>query len=236
MSLEQLTFWSQGCLARVFQRPGSNEERQMTASSGRMLLPLFKWRGPVGWLSKMLITSSIWHSSWLQLTWRAKATKSGRIYFQLVPSVRRIEDNDALLWRTPQAHDGKSGQQQQGYTMDLSHQVQALWPTPTASLPNDGNGFGTSLSMAVQMWPTSKATQRGGGASEKNRHSPDLSTVVKMGPTTSQGRLNPDWVECLMGLPVGWTDIDGPLYQETSKRNGSRRARSRTKSPIGQEG
>lgn len=22
------------------------------------------------------------------------------------------------------------------------------------------------------------------------------------------GQLNPDWVECLMGLPIGWTDID----------------------------
>lgn len=23
-----------------------------------------------------------------------------------------------------------------------------------------------------------------------------------------KGQLNPDWVECLMGFPIGWTDID----------------------------
>jgi hypothetical protein len=29
-----------------------------------------------------------------------------------------------------------------------------------------------------------------------------------------QGNLNPEWVEALMGFPVGYTDINGPQVQE----------------------
>lgn len=28
----------------------------------------------------------------------------------------------------------------------------------------------------------------------------------------NNGQLNPDWVECLMGFPIGWTDINGPQH------------------------
>jgi hypothetical protein len=38
------------------------------------------------------------------------------------------------------------------------------------------------------------------------------------------GVLNPAWVECLMGLPVGWTDIGGQPGEALSKMMGSRRA------------
>ena len=31
--------------------------------------------------------------------------------------------------------------------------------------------------------------------------------------TTAGGQLNPDWVECLMGFPVGWTDVDAELQE-----------------------
>lgn len=41
-------------------------------------------------------------------------------------------------------------------------------------------------------------------------------------------RLNPDWVECLQGFPVGWTK-DGPLRRARGATGGSRRG-ARTKS------
>lgn len=37
------------------------------------------------------------------------------------------------------------------------------------------------------------------------------------------GRLNPEWVRCLMGFPPGWLDIDGPLPTDANSTNGSRR-------------
>jgi DNA (cytosine-5)-methyltransferase 1 len=65
-----------------------------------------------------------------------------------------------------------------------------LWPTPTVcgnhnrhgASPNAGDG----LSTAVKMWAMPNA------ADCKGSH--------------SVGSINPDWLECLMGYPIGWTN------------------------------
>jgi len=56
------------------------------------------------------------------------------------------------------------------------------WPTPTARDWKDGSGIGTA--------PINNLLGR------------------MVSPSAEAGALNPDWVECLMGLPVGWTDPD----------------------------
>jgi len=45
--------------------------------------------------------------------------------------------------------------------------------------------------------------------------------------TAAKGQLNPEWVECLMGFPQGWTDIDGPpapANNTTGNRRGLQQA------------
>ena len=49
-----------------------------------------------------------------------------------------------------------------------------------------------------------------------------LDTAVKA--CGSQGRLNPEWVECLMGFPIGWTD--GLPTEAKPNKSGSHRGRS----------
>ena len=49
----------------------------------------------------------------------------------------------------------------------------------------NGNGFGTPLAIAIQLWPKAETLR-------------------------TAGQLNPAWVEILQGLPVGWTDLDVP--------------------------
>lgn len=50
-------------------------------------------------------------------------------------------------------------------------------------------------------WPTpSKSDATGGPGSSGREGGPNLRTAVK-------GSLNPDWVEWLMGWPVGWTAL-----------------------------
>jgi len=67
----------------------------------------------------------------------------------------------------------------------------------------NGNGFGLTLDTAVKMWTTPKArdSRSPGGVSEHQRHTPDL-------PIQAGGKLNPQWVEWLMGVPIGWTDLE----------------------------
>lgn len=100
-----------------------------------------------------------------------------------------------------------------------------FWPTPVASegVKGSANGSKDFLSARV-VWPTPKSSLRGDCPSERNRNSPDLPSAVKIRPTPSTtdyrtgyrtdseaapgGKLNPDWVEWLMGWPIGWTSTE----------------------------
>lgn len=113
---------------------------------------------------------------------------------------------------------------------NASSSSRGLWPTPTsgdakasgaAGYPTvSGRHSGTTLTDAtVRGWLTPRAHDGRGGAGRAatTEGGPDLRT-------TAVGRLNPAWVESLMGFPPGWTD--GPPVQAKRSTNGKRRARS----------
>ena len=66
-----------------------------------------------------------------------------------------------------------------------------------------------------QKWPTPKTRDWKDGTSQgtMNRQSPDLGKVV--GQSKETGSLNPNWVEWLMGWPIGFTDLK-PLETDKS--------------------
>ena len=169
MSSDPLTsLWGES-LASLSAVPGSNVAQRMTVTSGLKCSGLLRKPGPVGCLSRTFLLSSAWRSTWLRLTWKAKATKSGRLYFLLVPQVRRISECAPSLWRTPQAEDHKSGRQQQGYQLNLTHQV--LWPTPVArdkKRPGPGSKQ-RHLSNVVRLWPTPTVIDSGSGRVNRSR-------------------------------------------------------------------
>ena len=67
----------------------------------------------------------------------------------------------------------------------------ALWPTPQAA------------DASPKLWPTPNATDHKGAGQQSDRgHGGDDL------PTAVGGSLNPDWVEWLMGFPIGWTDLE----------------------------
>ena len=71
----------------------------------------------------------------------------------------------------------------------------ATWPTPCAS---EGLDCGTN-------WASLAAVDKGGRIARR--------MATRGGPETQQSpaaQLNPNWVEWLMGWPIGWTDL-GPL-------------------------
>lgn len=73
--------------------------------------------------------------------------------------------------------------------------------------------FGPSLSVAIQLWATPQA---------RDYRIPDKPNSVRsqrkkvegwslnVNEQVGGGKLNPDWVEGLMGFPTGWTDINSP--------------------------
>jgi hypothetical protein len=84
------------------------------------------------------------------------------------------------------------------------------WPTPVATdgshggrvTPRKGREGGNlveAISARMYPTPTTQDAANNGGPSHSERNTPPLNAVVG-------GTLNPDWVEWLMGWPVGWTD------------------------------
>ena len=134
------------------------------------------------------------------------------------PTTQEIEHPNAELTHTGRrlSKDGKSS-----HSLGLADTVQ-IWPTPIAStggpyknhkgdkkkVPSSGNPLAT----AVAMWPTPRARDwkmSGDVANWKESNIGDtcLRRAVAETDETS-GSLNPQWVEWLMGYPVGWTDLE----------------------------
>lgn len=97
-----------------------------------------------------------------------------------------------------------------------------FWPTPTCDSATDRNcryaQGGMPLTMAVKMWPTPTASASKGSSQNslirkdgRDRSGDRLDHAVM---ALENGRLNPMWVEWLMGWPIGHTDLK-PL--ETDK-------------------
>lgn len=178
---EQLTLFPAGSPASRSVQPGSAAARRMTVSSGQKCLELSKNCGPLGSLEKMLLGSRIWRSTTCWLTWKPRVTKRGRLWFQLAVSVPRTEDTGLQLLPTPTASLGKHG---------------GPWSRDSSGRPG--------LQLAAMIWPTPTATDY---RTERLKSSQNDGTDGNDLQTEVGGTLNPDWVEWLMGFPIGWTDI-----------------------------
>jgi hypothetical protein len=128
---------------------------------------------------------------------------------------------DCPVIHNPQRSDG--GQPNLAAQMMLEQQRQALWLTPRANEPDSDPNFaarnadrgahchGTLSSQAKEMWPTITAHTPDMESNGPNGHQGTyLAGAVKQWMTPmverqQSGKLNPRWVETLMGLPIGWT-------------------------------
>lgn len=182
----------------------SNWEPTTSEHSGRKCYELYATSGPLTWFWKTLLVSYPWRSTAFYLTWRPKATKQGRLYFQLVPKAHPIAATDCSLWRTPQAHNAtqrpkskdlyerclETGQSSITLTDQVRHE-NGLWPTPASSDATRGdceserNRNTPHLVSAVKMWPTPRASEgeHGGPNARDSSGKPALSSAVHLWPT-----------------------------------------------------
>jgi hypothetical protein len=144
---------------------------------------------------------------------------------------------DTCLWGEPQCLEKlpPSGMTRNGVLYQQPAWVpitdaieSSSWPTPTSRDHKDGrkprvrNGKvqTDTLGRAVQMWPTpttqenehpnaiynNKGRRVSPGGSTHSRNLADTVQLTEQ-PQTG-GKLNPTWVEWLMGFPTGWTDLE----------------------------
>lgn len=78
------------------------------------------------------------------------------------------------------------------------------------------------LGQQVRCWPTAVAADAADVKHHRGGKSPALNLKARQPPRPDDAafgkRLNPDWVECLMGVPVGWTLPAGPSLRDQLDR------------------
>jgi len=120
------------------------------------------------------------------------ATTSGRPLeraTQLTTQVHVVEKQ----WQTATVSTGAHRQKDGSMIDKLDQQVKQSWPTPSA----DGDSSPGANADPVK-WQQIADAKKAQGINKQLF----LTTKVAM---QQSGKLNPRWVETLMGLPVGWT-------------------------------
>lgn len=210
---EQLTLFPADFLASRSAQPGSAEAVRMTVTSGQRCSELSRKFGPLGCLEKMLLESSTWRSTRCWLTWKVKATKQGRLYFQLAVSTPRTGVTEYASWAgseerpiyfipTPTTQNrpvSEAAKKKYKSSPSLEDYIR-LWPTPTT---------GAGLCGGTGNYNQLKALEEAGEISPEERRS------MAAG---NGGQLNPDWVEAMMGFPPGWTKSEPGGQTELGKQ------------------
>ena len=177
--------------------------------------------------------SETWPKSGLML--------GGIVYPRHQRALRISDSDGGLSgWATPKSQDAKhpgiSPAQENRHGPDLTTQV-VQWPTPTSSdhkavspygqvsLGNHPDIFGTTDrpkgqkstagdGINTKTWSTPTARDYKDGTADAARNTPEnglLGRTIHRGQNQPKAALNPDWVEWLMAVPEGWTNVLEPI-------------------------
>lgn len=133
-------------------------------------------------------------------------------------------------WVTEQRQDSS---QRRKLAHPTSENDGSSWPTPDVTMrPHEGNvrllrkGVEAGMSKEeadamlgrdiskpqgkLQSWPTPTARDWKDGTNPSDNAPTNglLGRAAPRDPTSQPGQLSPDWVDMLMGFPIGWTDLE----------------------------
>jgi hypothetical protein len=189
-------------------QPESDSARRTLDISGRKCLEQFERFSQDGSWEKtfvgLLVGQKDWYSTRCTLTWKLRDTPLGRSYFQLQASALPTEETESSLFRegmlpTPTARCWNAGTDkerpdgQPSRRSELNHLIaqelsKGMLPTPTAMEYKD-----------AQLTPEqAKDLDKGGRVLRR------LGTIGVL-EDGKASRLNPLFVEEMMGFPENWT-------------------------------
>jgi hypothetical protein len=156
-------------------------------------------------------------------------TRSGVLYQQPV-WVRPIEENGSLSWPTPRNCTAmaatitpESAWDEKRFPNLETVVGRREWPTPRSSAAmaedldvvrerlENGKEYKARLEEAVAMWPTPTSNMSFNPTAQwvnGRRQEGPRGIGMTLKDAVGSGKLNPMWVEWLMGFPLGWTDLE----------------------------
>jgi hypothetical protein len=186
------------------------EKEQMTIdTSGMKLLESLENVNQSGSLAKMLkvlLTSkTVWYSDRCKTIWKKKVSKSNVLLFQLQASVLGTKEKESglsdIMYPTPtqdSASERTKKYKQGGTPLPLAVK---MYPTPSASCQMDVVAPPETVKQNSKGW---SVTRVGTGT----KFGAKLNDVVNKINNKHGGKLNPTFVEFLMGYPKHWTKIE----------------------------
>ena len=153
-------------------------------------------------------------SSMSSESWKDWVTEQRREYSVRLKLAHHIRESgsSSLAWPTATARDWK-GCGNATTRKDGKHRMDNLEAVIKYGHPDQANPSTTGKSQGSQQWATPRANKVHPVITEENRehlanrNKSNLEKEIAGHCGKAQGKLNPDWVEQLMGLPVGWTDL-----------------------------
>ena len=188
-------------------------------------------------LKDLLTSTTAWSSDRCKMIWKSKVSKSGVSLFQLQASVRGIKGKESGLWLTPTATEmgarsEEALQKRKEYRKsigrsttppgNLAEQVHYgmattnMYPTPatrdykdtTVSNSHQNRNSDSLPIKMMRMYGTPKAQDCRAALWDRGKGNFGEQVHQENNAKEHGGRLNPEFVEFLMGYPQHWTKID----------------------------
>ena len=210
--------------ASQYQLQESKKEKMTIDSYSQKCLESLKRLNPDGLLAKMcktlLISQMEQSSEKLLKGWKPKVSKSNVLVFQLVHKVlgtKEKESGSLLPTPTTDSVSERTKKYKQGGT-PLTMAVRQMYPTPNATNINTPQ-------------PDRVEQVSSGGFILRKKNKPHMTYGARLQDVMHHldknhgGKLNPDFVEFLMGYPHRWTEIEPteskhletPLYPKSQE-------------------
>jgi hypothetical protein len=210
INVEESTFFLVASLANPSLLQEKEKDKPMKDTSGpkcsesfAKLNPSGCWEKTSGGFSQLTLDGRLEEYS---QTWPKAGIVLDGYAMELVMSARRTKGKGCSLWLTPCAYDtGERTRSEEALQRRKEYRESIGRKTvPPGTLSEQI--LTKEQESATNMWPTPHSTCSTGPGKQGRQGGENLQTAV-------QGQLNPAWVECLMGFPAGWTELNGPQDQ-----------------------